>query len=71
MLPDEDRAVLELAAEDIRSRGAMEREIRRRFGWSSTRYYQRLDRLVWTRAALEHDPMTCRRVLAIAEGVTP
>ena len=68
MLSDQDREVLELAAERIASRGAMEREIRARFGWSSTRYFQRLLQLAQTRAAIEHDPVTCRWVLELADG---
>lgn len=67
MLTDQDRAILALAAEPWRGRGWMDREIRSRFGWSTTRYYQRLDALVRTRAAIEHDPVTCRRVLELAD----
>lgn len=68
MLSDEDREVLELAAEHRMSRGAMERAVRERFGWSTTRYYQRLLHLAQTRAAIEHDPVMCRRVLERADG---
>jgi hypothetical protein len=65
VLTDEDVAVLELAAEPYRGAGWMARQIHARFGWSTTRYYQRLDALVRTRAAIEHDPATCRRVIAL------
>lgn len=67
MLTDEELAVLELAAEPYRGAGWMGRQVRARLGWSTTRYYQVLDRLVRTRAALEHDPATCRRVIALTE----
>lgn len=68
MLTDEERAVLELAAEPYRGAGWMGRQVRARFGWSTTRYYQVLDRLVRTPAALAHDPMTCRRVLQLTQS---
>ena len=68
MLTDEDRAVLDLAAEPHRGRGWMDREIHRRFGWSSTRFYQRLDALVRTSAAIAYDPVACRRIIALSEG---
>ena len=66
MLSDLDRAILALAAEPWRGRGWMDREIRARLGWSSTRFYQRLDALVRTRPAIECDPVTCRRVRDLA-----
>lgn len=67
MLSDEDRAVLDLAAENIPARGVVAREIRRGFGWSPTRYFQRLDRLVHTRSAIERDPMTTRRIRELVD----
>lgn len=58
--------MLDLAAAPYRGRGWMAREIHARFGWQPTRYYQQLDRIARTPEALAHDPMTCRRVTALA-----
>jgi len=44
----------------------MDREIRARFGWSATRYFQRLDAVVRMPAAITHDPVTCRRMRDLA-----
>ena len=68
MLSDLDRAIIDLAAEPWRGRGWLEREARDRFGMTSTRYHQVLLRLVQTRAAIEYDPLTCRRVVERSEG---
>lgn len=62
-----DQAILDLAAAR-KSRGAMERAIWDRFGWPATRYYQRLNQLIHTRAAIEHDPEMCRRLQEVADG---
>jgi hypothetical protein len=67
-LTEIDIAVLALSAEPYRGRGWMDREIHARFGWSTTRFYQRLDAIVRTREALEHDPVTCRRILALGDA---
>lgn len=66
MLTDLDRAAIDLAAEPWKGRGWLEREARDRLGLSSTRFYQRLDGLVHTRAAIEYDPLTCRRIRDLA-----
>lgn len=66
MLTDLDRAMIDLAAEPWKGRGWLEREARARFGLSATRFYQRLDRLVRMREAIEYDPMTCRRIRDLA-----
>lgn len=42
--------------------GAKEAAIRERFDESSTRYYQRLNALIDTPAALAHNPMLVRRL---------
>lgn len=68
MLTSEETDMLALAAEPHRGHGATDREIRRRFGISSVRFYQRLDRLVRRADAIAHDPITCRRMLALADA---
>lgn len=66
MLTPEEEQMLALAAEPYRGHGATEREIRRRFGISSVRFYRRLDALVRRADAIAHDPITCRRMRQIA-----
>lgn len=66
MLTETDHAILDLAAARM-GRGAMERAIWDRFGWPATRYYQRLNQLIHTDAAIRHDPALCRRLQAIAD----
>lgn len=68
MLSDLDRALIDLVAEPWKGRGQLEREARARFGYSATRFYQRIDALVRTRAAIEHDPITCRRMRELADA---
>lgn len=63
--------MLDLAAQNIRSPGAMARAIRARFGWSTTRYYQRLDRIVRSPEGIAHDTITCRRMRELADSATP
>jgi uncharacterized protein DUF3263 len=45
-----------------------ERAIRERFGVSPARYYQRLNRLIDRREALEADPMLVRRLRRLRES---
>lgn len=42
--------------------GAKEDAIRREFGWNTTRYYQTLNNLIDSPAALETDPILVRRL---------
>lgn len=68
MLTPEEADMLALAAEPHRGHGATDREIRRRFGISTVRFYQRLDRLVRRPDAIAHDPITCRRMREVADA---
>ena len=56
-LDEQQRAILDLEKRRFKYQGAKEMEIRRRLNLSPTHYYQRLNVLIDTRAALEHDPM--------------
>lgn len=62
------RRVLDFEAGWAQHGGAKARAIRAEFGWSTTRYYQVLDGLLETRAAVRHDPMLVRRLLRLREG---
>ncbi|WP_298586688.1 DUF3263 domain-containing protein [uncultured Kocuria sp.] len=57
-----DREILALENLQWKYQGAKEMEIRRRLNLSPTHYYQRLNVLIDTRAALEHDPMLVARL---------
>lgn len=57
-----DREILAIENLQWKYQGAKEMEIRRRLGLSPTLYYQRLNVLIDTRAALEHDPMLVARL---------
>ncbi len=61
-LTERDRGILALESAWPRHNGAKEETIRRTLGMSPARYYQLLDRLIDTEAALEHDPLLVRRL---------
>ncbi|MFY9588998.1 MAG: DUF3263 domain-containing protein [Actinomycetota bacterium] len=62
-LTDRDREILAFEREWWKHVGAKERQIRERFGVSATRYYQILNELLASPAAMEEDPMLVRRLL--------
>lgn len=64
-LTDQDRAMLDLEREWWSTPGGKETAIVERVGLSPVRYYQRLNRLVDTTAALAHDPVTVNRLRRI------
>lgn len=61
-LDETDREILAIENLQWKYQGAKEMEIRRRLGLSPTHYYQRLNVLIDSRAALEHDPMLVGRL---------
>lgn len=61
-LTETDAAMLELERSWWQYPGAKEQAIRDRFDLSSTAFYQRLNRLIDTPAALAHDPLTVKRL---------
>ncbi|HKJ12177.1 MAG TPA: DUF3263 domain-containing protein [Ornithinimicrobium sp.] len=61
-LDAEDAAILDFEAHWWRHQGAKESSIREEFSMSSTRYYQRLNRLLDSEAALAHNPMLVKRL---------
>lgn len=60
-LGEVDLQILAIEGMQWKYQGAKEMEIRR-LGLSPTRYYQRLNVLLDTRAALEHDPLLVGRL---------
>lgn len=54
-------------ARDAAKVSAKEESIRRRFGMSPMRYYQRLNQVIRQPEALEADPVTVSRLLRVAD----
>ncbi|MGL5819298.1 MAG: DUF3263 domain-containing protein [Phycicoccus sp.] len=61
-LSDRDREVLAFERQWWKYAGSKETAVRELFDMSSTRYYQLLNMLIDTPAALEHDPMLVKRL---------
>lgn len=61
-LTDEHRAILDFERAWWKHAGAKEGEVRARFAMTATRYYQVLNWLLDQPEALEHDPLTVRRL---------
>jgi hypothetical protein len=67
-LSDRDVRILELERRDWRSPGAKELAVRTELGLSSARYYQVLNALLDSPAALRADPMLVKRLRRIREA---
>ncbi|MGL5851867.1 MAG: DUF3263 domain-containing protein, partial [Phycicoccus sp.] len=61
-LSDRDREVLAFERQWWKYAGSKETAVRELFDMSSTRYYQLLNVLIDTQAALEYDPMLVKRL---------
>ncbi|MFI2103041.1 DUF3263 domain-containing protein [Isoptericola sp. NPDC019693] len=61
-LSDRDREILAFERQWWKYAGAKEQAVRELFGLSATRYYQVLNALIDTPAALAHDPMLVKRL---------
>lgn len=61
-LSERDREILMFERTWWKQSGSKERAVRDRFGMSTTRYYQILNELIESPAALEEDPMLVRRL---------
>ena len=66
-LTDAEAAILELERGFWKYPGAKEATIHDRFGWTPTRYYQVLNALIDTPAALAADPVTVNRLRRIRD----
>ncbi len=60
-LTDTERTILAIESKWWKYAGAKEQAIRDQLYMSSTRYYQLLNAMIDTEAALAHDPITVRR----------
>ena len=61
-LSDRARAIIDFEKMWWSLPASKESEIRERFGMSSTRYYQELNALIDTEAALAYDPLLVKRL---------
>ncbi|SDH30069.1 DUF3263 domain-containing protein [Agrococcus jejuensis] len=61
------RSILDFEGSARTHAGAKASAIRARFGWSTTRYYQLLNALIDTEAALRYDAMLVRRLQRIRD----
>lgn len=61
-LSERDQAILEFERQWWRHAGAKEEAIRSEFGLSSARYYQLLNAVIDSPAAVRHDPMLVKRL---------
>ena len=61
-LSERDRDILEFERQWWKYAGAKETAVREKFDMSSTRYYQVLNALIDSQAALEADPLLVRRL---------
>ena len=62
------RSILDFEGSARTHAGAKASAIRARFGWSTTRYYQLLNALIDSPAALAADPMLVRRLRRLREA---
>ncbi|MDO5493410.1 MAG: DUF3263 domain-containing protein [Nesterenkonia sp.] len=61
-LSDQDRSILELERQWWKYAGAKDQAISERLGMTAVSYYQVLNRLIDSEAALAHDPMLVKRL---------
>jgi hypothetical protein len=61
-LTQRDTAILDFERQWWKYAGAKEQAIREQFDMSATRYYQILNALIDTQAALAHDPLLVKRL---------
>jgi hypothetical protein len=61
-LPEREASILEFERQWWRHAGAKEEAIRSQFGLSAARYYQVLNAVIDSPAAVRHDPMLVRRL---------
>jgi hypothetical protein len=69
-LSERERGILAFEHEWWRHAGAKEEAIRTQFGLSAARYYQLLNALIDTPAAVIHDPMLVRRLQRVRDART-
>lgn len=66
-LSDRDRRILDFEREWTHHRQPRDEAVRERFGLSTTRYYQVLNAVIDSPAAIAYDPMLVRRLQRVRE----
>lgn len=61
-LTEEQQTILDLENQRWKYQGAKDAAIRERLGWSATRYYLEMNRLIDTQAALQASPLLVKRL---------
>lgn len=61
-MSDNDRALLELAGAFYREESGRVAAMHARFGMTPTRFWQRVNAILATPGALQHDPLTVNRL---------
>ena len=69
-LPERDARILDFERQWWRHVGAKEEAIRTEFSLSAARYYQLLNAVIDSPAAVRHDPMLVRRLLRARDART-
>lgn len=64
MLTDHEKAMLDLATEHFRYAGSLDTAAMDRFGMTPTRYWQEMNRIIETEAALAYRPAAVQRLMA-------
>lgn len=64
MLTDQEKAMLDLATEHFKYAGSVDTAAMERFGMTPTRYWQEMNRLIETEAAVAYRPAAVQRLLA-------
>lgn len=67
-LTELEHAILEFEARPVAEGALKEAAIRSRFGLSPVRYYQKLNRLLDSPAALRHDPILIHRLQRLRDA---
>lgn len=67
-LTDDEKAMLAFERQWWKHAGARDQSIRDRFDLSPVAYFQRLNALIDTEAALAHDPLLVKRLLRVREA---
>lgn len=67
-LTEQQQAILDLERRWWAMAGSKEQAIRDELDVSPVRYYQLLQRVVWSQAALAYDPVTVNRLRRISTG---
>lgn len=64
MLTDQEKAMLDLAAEHFKYAGSADTAAMERFGMTPTRFWQEMNRLIETEAAVAYRPASVQRLIA-------